>query len=211
MFFSSTSRVVRWLARVLATASLTILAGATRAQEGPIRSMPLSGNLSSLNANKPAAATAPDLGKKVLAFCQEQVGKKVGDGECSALAGAALASASAKGISGSSPGGDDYIWGDLAGIIETQGKSNYDRETQARTARPGDILQFRDAAFANSFAGNSSSAGHHTAVVVAVSGYGKQIQILEQNSGGRRFVTRGTLNVDEMHQGWIRIYHPVTR
>lgn len=153
------------------------------------------------------------IGGQVVAFCQSQVGKQVGNGECCSLADAALESANAQGHSGSAPGADDYSWGDLAALIEAKGKTNYDREVQARKARPGDIIQFRDVVFrgSNGRSSYSSQALHHTAVVVAVTGYGKQIQILEQNSAGRRFVTKGALNVDDMREGWMRVYHPAAK
>ena len=162
--------------------------------------------------DSPAPAPAnPDVPKQVVAFCQSHVGKQVGDGECSSLAGEALDSAGAKGITGSSPGSDDYVWGDLVCVIEAQGKTNFDRETQARKVKPGDIIQFRDAEFASYSNGGSATSSHHTAVVVGVAGYGKQIMILQQNFGGSRFVAKATLNVDEMRNGWMRVYHPVSK
>src|SRR5262245_22560105 len=77
----------------------------------------------------PPADAPPDLNAQVLAFARSKMGEKVGNGECSSLATAALREAGAR----VRPGPDGIAWGEPREVIEN--------------ARPGDILQFADATF----------------------------------------------------------------
>jgi hypothetical protein len=189
----------RWL--VLLPSSAVLINNTLHAQALP-------GNVAPAISSK--SNTDSSLGKQVVAFCREHLGKRVGDGECTSLVNGALESAAARASSGSSPGRDDYAWGDLVALIEAK-RTIYDREAQARQAGPGDIIQFRDAVFASSDNHNHSIRRHHTAVVVAVTDYGRQIQICEQNVNEVCLVFKNTLDVDDMREGWMRIYHPIAK
>jgi hypothetical protein len=75
--------------------------------------------------------------------------------------------------------------------------------------QPGDILQYRDAAF-----GNGSLVQHHTSVVVAVDSNGAPTEVFEQNigtTGGPRLVARHTIDLSTLKGGWVRIYRPTPR
>ena len=71
------------------------------------------------------------LGAAVVACARAHLGKKVGDGECFALADKALGHAGAKSAAGYSEITDnaDYIWGNTVDL---------------KDIAPGDILQFRE-------------------------------------------------------------------
>ena len=72
------------------------------------------------------------LGDKVRTFAQENLGKKVDDGECAMLAMKALQAAGAKTTADFKVTGEvgDYVWGTLV--------------EKFADAKPGDIIQFRD-------------------------------------------------------------------
>lgn len=53
----------------------------------------------------------PGIGAQIVAFCEGNLTKKVGDGECASLAGKALAASGAMPMKGAAPGQGDYVWG----------------------------------------------------------------------------------------------------
>ncbi len=148
---------------------------------------------------------------KVVAFCEKNLNEKVGDGECAALAAQALRAAGARGRNGDNPRKDDYVWGKEIFVLE------YDSQGLKATGKyegiqPGDIIQYRDAVFKGrkgSKGTYSSSAPHHTAIVYKVGAKGHELKILEQNANGRKTVAEASLRLDDLKEGWIRIYHPV--
>lgn len=160
----------------------------------------------------PAPATAtrelPPLNEAVVAFARSQRGKQVGDGSCVTLATEALRRSGAKRISLRRADGD-YVWGR--------------RIDHFKDALPGDILQFRDAEFQGKkrlprrrWTSWHYSYPHHTAIVAEVSDAGKLVTVLHQNVGGpgvddaqKKRVQDGTLQVDSLQKGWVRIYRPV--
>src|SRR5205085_1400319 len=98
----------------------------------------------------------------------------------------------------------DYIWGE--------------RVESPKEARPGDVLQFRDAVFKGKqhFSGGRWIAWHqeyphHTAIVGEVKMAGKVLIILHQNVGGKdvaedqkRTVQEATLRMDSLQKGgWV--------
>ena len=159
--------------------------------------------------SKNAEPDLPPLNTKVVKFCREQLGKKVTNGQCASLAVEALREAGAKRFPLENSGGD-YVWG---------------REIESfKEALPGDILQFRDAAFKGRrvLSGNRiltwhEAYSHHTAVVTAVKEQGKVITVLHQNTGPdgssddeMMKVKEGKLHLDAFQPGGkIWIYRPV--
>jgi hypothetical protein len=122
------------------------------------------------------------LGAAVVAFARAHLGKKVGDGECFALADKALRRAGAKSAAdyGEITDDADYIWGDPVDL---------------KDVAPGDILQFRDfdidtrtdtttelprGGEKTEWKERVATRGHHTAVVEQNLGNGSII-ILEQH------------------------------
>ena len=165
------------------------------------------GQPDSLPADEPVPGAT--LNEKVVAFARSNLGKKVGNGDCTTLAVAALRDSGARMFSLRRADGD-YVWGEL---VES-----------SKEARPGDILQFRDAVFKGRqrFSGGrwiswSYEYHHHTAIVGGVKMDGKVLIVLHQNVGGKdasedqkRTVQEGTLRMDSLQKGgWVRIYRPL--
>ena len=149
------------------------------------------------------------LGEKVVKFCKENKGKMVGDGECGTLAQAAIREAGGRPVNefAESPGPGDYAWGELVFVLEfKEGKRK--REPADGKARPGDIIQYRDANFRKG--GGIAIFPHHTAIVTEVKSNGDMV-VFEQNMLGRKEVTQGTLSLAGMSGGWIRVYRPVAK
>lgn len=124
------------------------------------------------------AATTKSLGQQVLHFARSKIGRKVGDGECFALADKALRDAGAATAEDFCKIGSDtdYVWSS--------------QEENLSDAQAGDILQFRDFAFERridkpdgSWKTQTESRPHHTAVVESTHTEGSIVffTILEQN------------------------------
>jgi hypothetical protein len=156
------------------------------------------------------AGTQTDLGKKMVAFCEEHKGQCVGGGECSHLAEQALRASGGRRRGRDVPNPGDYTWGKQLFCVERVGKK-LKITGQIKGVQPGDIIQMRDAKWWSSEPDGQrlfKNAAHHTAVVAAVESSGKAIKIYEQNSNGRRFVTSGRIALSSLKEGWIRIYRP---
>lgn len=154
-----------------------------------------------------------DLNARVLEFARDQIGRKVGDGECTSLALEAFREVGARRFPPYGPEAD-YVWGEY---IEEPGD-----------VRPGDVLQFRDAVFKGRRQRVERGRvvvdfwerhfPHHTAIVDEVRDRGRVIVILHQNTGSgdmseeeRKAVRRDTLRMSEMQGGEIWAYRPVAR
>jgi hypothetical protein len=158
------------------------------------------------------AADPPALGDKVVAFCEKHKGEQVGRGECADLAQLALRSAGAKGQGRDSPNPGDYTWGDVVFILE-QGIFGPQAAGESKDLLPGDVVQFRDTKFEGKRPDGkgtySMTFPHHTGVVAAVADNGKAVKIYHQNYAGKRVVMDTTLRLDDLKEGWIRVYRPV--
>jgi hypothetical protein len=154
-------------------------------------------------------ARGQSVNQKVVDFCKEHTGKQVGDGECYALAAAALTAAGAKLGFKDDPGPGDAVWG--AGVYTLEARDGRQVENRARgqSVQPGDIMQFRN----TTFAGNnySLSATQHTAIVVAAGTGGKELTVLHQNWNGKRTVQKNRFLLKDLKTGWVRIYRPLPR
>ena len=151
---------------------------------------------------------APDkLNTNIVKYAREHVGKKVGDGQCTALAIKALESVGAKtthdfGVTGIDK---DYKWG-------TEFKKLAD-------VQPGDIVQFRDVVTVTKSRKGTTTRnyGHHTAIISRNLGKGK-FRVYEQNSGGpdtsedeRKKVREDDLDLAGKTEGTVWIYRPVKK
>jgi len=147
--------------------------------------------------------------EKVVKYCKEHKGETVGDGECGTLAQAALRDAGAKPVNefAESPGPGDYAWGELVFVLEVRDGKRKKEPADAR-AKPGDVIQYRDAAFRKG--GGIAVFPHHTAVVAEVKSNGDLV-VYEQNNLGKKEVTQGTLSPGGLAGGWIRVYRPVAK
>jgi hypothetical protein len=147
--------------------------------------------------------------EKMVKFCKEHKGQMVGDGECGTLAQAALKEAGARPVNefAENPGPGDFAWGELVFVLEMRGGKRV-REPADAKAKPGDVIQYRDAAFRKG--GGIAIFPHHTAIIAEVKSNGDLV-VYEQNNLGKKEVTQGTLSPNGLAGGWIRVYRPVTK
>jgi hypothetical protein len=160
----------------------------------------------------PAAPVAdPKLGEKVVEFCKAKLGQSVGDGECGTLAQQALAAAGAAGLGKDHPNPGDFVWGELVFVLEVKDGRRV-RDPKGATAKPGDIIQYRDAMLPSTFKGRGALflTPHHTAIVGEVKRNGDLV-VFEQNVGGTREVVKSTQQINSLRQGWLRVYRPVPK
>jgi hypothetical protein len=153
--------------------------------------------------------TPADLGEKMVKFCKDNLGQMVGDGECGTLAVRAMEAAGATPFHKfkENPGAGDFVWGELVFVVEIRdGKRK--RDPADGKARPGDVIQYRDAAFRTG-SGGIFIAPQHTAVVGEVKSNGDLI-VYQQNVG-KKEVTKATLQPNSLAGGWIRVYRPTTK
>ena len=162
-----------------------------------------------------AAAPAPQqsLGEKIVAFCQDHKGEQVGDGECATLANQALKSAGAKTRGKDFPSKGDYTWGNQIFSTEAQGESAAKTEGKPFDIKPGDIIQLRDVTFKGRRPGGTYSLtfGHHTAIVAGTEDAGQTIHVFQQNFGGKKTVMTATYKLNDLKEGWLRFYRPISQ
>lgn len=120
-----------------------------------------------------------------MAFCQKNRGKKVGDGECWALANEAF-----KHIGAQRPAGQLRVWGRRLDLR---------RELPA----PGDILECDRTKFSD----GSYVSAQHTAVIMSVHSEAC-VRIAEQNFAGRKKVSERELKLSGIRGGSIAVYRP---
>jgi len=170
------------------------------------------------SAIRATGAASPDpvasftYGPSILAFCQDSVGKRIGNGQCADLAAQALKNIGAPLRAGADwPGEGDYVWGEpvawvRAGFLGLKG------DQELAHVEAGDIVQFHNTRFTgfdHSDAGiYRLEARHHTAVVESVDVARKSITVLHQNWNNQEIVRRETLFLRGMTRGWLRFYHP---
>lgn len=153
-----------------------------------------------------------DLSAKILQYCEANLGQLVGDGECTALSGSAMAAAGAARMKKQAPNRGDYVWGELVALIEFEEKGVKGLES-LKQVKPGDMIQFRDAHFQGPVRTGKggtylAQAAHHSAVVESVDVANAVLKVFHQNSNGRRFVIRDTFYPTDLRRGWMRIYRP---
>ena len=142
------------------------------------------------NAEGRAAPRTPqgpisELQREVVNFAADNIGKKIGRGECWDLADQALRAAGAEPPRG-------YTFGTRVPLNEIQ---------------PGDILQFTTARFDEPGYWTIMGEPNHTAVVHAVGD--TRAFILQQNFDGKRHVTTFDLNLDNLTSGTLEAFRPV--
>jgi hypothetical protein len=128
-----------------------------------------------------------EIQREVVNFAADNIGKKIGRGECWDLADQALRAAGAEPPKG-------YSFGDRIPLNEIQ---------------PGDILQFTSARFDEPGYWTIMGMPNHTAVVHAVGD--TRAFILQQNFDGKRHVTTYDLNLNNLTSGQLEAFRPVPR
>ena len=132
-----------------------------------------------------AAVRAAEITVKLTAFCKENLGKQVGNGECWTLANEAF---NACGLH--RPTGNLRVWGRLL-------------DFKKEKLQAGDIVEYRSAVFA----GGSHTGPEHTSVIVKVDRHGAAT-IAQQNWSGNKNVTEAGFNPEDLQSGEIMIYRP---
>ena len=134
---------------------------------------------------RPPQGPISELQRDVVNFAADNIGQRVGRGECWDLADQALRAAGAEPPRG-------YTFGTPVPLTEIQ---------------PGDILQFTAARFDEPGYWTIMGMPNHTAVVHAVGD--TRAFILQQNFDGKRYVTTYDLNLNNLTSGQIEAFRPV--
>ena len=159
-----------------------------------------------------AKTEPPGLNSAVLSACRGQIGRRVGNGQCTSLASNALAAAGAAGITRDFPAAGDYVWGTLVTVVSAEAAGVKGIPTLAEV-RGGDIIQMRDVLLNGGTPTGGSyrmAANHHSAVVEAADPARGTLTVLHQNWNGGP-VRRDVLNLGDLKRGWLRIYRPVAK
>lgn len=141
------------------------------------------------------------LNEQVVEYAVSKLGQKVGDGQCSTLAVAALRHAGAR-----IRRGNDGKWGDeLKSLLDV---------------KAGDIAQFENVMFSYTYfredggmITQTSSFAHHTAVITRVRKRGTKpiLVVVHQNVGGSQIVQEWTMNMAHKKRGTVRVYRAVAK
>lgn len=126
-----------------------------------------------------------EIQRGVVNFAADNIGRRIGRGECWDLADQALRAAGAEPPKG-------YTFGTPVPLDEIQ---------------PGDILQFTAARFDEPGYWTIMGMPNHTAVVHAVGD--TRAFILQQNFDGKRYVTTYDLNLNNLTSGRLEAFRPV--
>ena len=143
-----------------------------------------------------------------LKFLKDRVGKRVGGGECTNMVGEALRIAGMEFVGKDPQKNKDYVWGTL--VKEISNAKGWKDSAPTAKVQPGDVIQYRDAAFPK------STAGHHTSFVAAVNDQGYPTHIYEQNIGAegkppQRTVRYRAIDLTSLTGGKVWIYRPQTQ
>ncbi len=163
-----------------------------------------------------------NLNGKLLQFCIHHLGSQVNDGQCAMLVETGLEKIGAATGFRDYPTRGDYVWGALIATISAHhGKITISVPASraslvknlSEVFEPGNILQLHGVHIAATTADElvGEDADHHTAVVSGFSDQDDVVHVLEQNSNGKLYVTRGTYNISGMITGTIRVYQPLPK
>jgi len=144
--------------------------------------------LSCLAGNgKPSDATGVSEARRaaIVAYCQKNRGRKVGNGECWTLANEAFKNTGAK-----RQEGQLRVWGRRLDL-------------RRESPLPGDILECEGTRFAD----GSYVSTHHTAVIIGVHSP-TFVRIAEQNFGGKKKVLMRDLELSGIRGGRIAVFRP---
>lgn len=121
----------------------------------------------------------------MVSFCRLNKGRKVGDGQCWALANESFKAAGIK-----RPTSDLRVWG---------------REVNPNTEsiKAGDVIEFESAHFSEGV----MTGRNHTAVVIT-GGSASHFTVAEQNFGGAKKVSFREMNLNTRTSGKVMVYRP---
>jgi hypothetical protein len=140
---------------------------------------------SPVSSQAPITSVSDSRRASIVAFCRKNSGRKVGDGECWALANEAFKATGAR-----RPQGQLRVWGRQLDL-------------RRESPLPGDILECDGTRFSD----GSYVSKQHTAVIIAVHSPGF-VRIAEQNFAGKKKVRERNLEISGLRSGKIFIYRP---
>lgn len=146
----------------------------------------------SLTLNAQEQQKLPEINSRIVSLLDSLEGKTVYRGECWDLAKFVLNKTGA-------------AWN---GRLKFGREYNYKKHD----ILPGDIVQFTSAVFVEETETTTKTwrMVKHTAVVYKVLDKNKLI-LAEQNSDGKRFVTKSMINLDNLRHGKVSFYRPETK
>ena len=162
-----------------------------------------------------AAAQTNTLNDEVVKFCKQNIGQKVGEGQCAHLAWKAFEQIGAKTPNKfkDAPNPGDYVWGDLVYALEAKNNSLKETKVPGMTMKPGDVIQLSGVTFKGKnlrgYPNYSVSYPHHTSVLAGVKK--DLITVYEQNVGGKMTVTENPIRLGDLQTGYLRVYRPVAK
>ena len=131
----------------------------------------------------------PVTNKKIIEYCELNMGKKIDRGECWDLLKYAL----------------DFAKADWSAPLDFGEKINY----KVQDILPGDIVQFKNAKFVYEN-GSNMNMPHHFAIVYKVNGSG-QYTLVHQNVNGYRKLRRDDIDLNFLKKGKITFFRPQSR
>jgi len=134
--------------------------------------------------NLPAAQTTGSTAD-IVRFCRLNQGRKVGDGQCWALANESFKAAGIK-----RPTSDLRVWGRVV-------------NPKKESLRPGDVIEYESARFSDGII----TGRNHTAIVIT-GGSADHFTIAEQNFGGTNKVSFRDVNLNKQLSGKVTVYRP---
>jgi hypothetical protein len=155
-----------------------------------------------------------DLGQRIVDFCKEHRGKRVGNGACTSLVSAALLAAGAKphgwGDRRTPPRRGEFNWGELIFTVERNG-TDFKTTGKLEDIRPGDILQYQNVELAgfNDLGSYTSQAQHHSAIIYGGDKEEGVLKLYHQGNNGRKAVTSDRIRLADLQTGRLSIYRPL--
>ncbi len=149
-------------------------------------------------------------GERLAAWCERQMGKKVGNGECWTLANDGLkAVAEECKARGEEPcmASQSLAHGAQVYSFVSPNPPSHPSVLDAGVRR-GDLIQFWTARFENEHGWKTAGMPDHTSVVVNVRSDGV-MEVLEQNVGGVKIVKKGEYDLGTLTEGEVRVFRPV--
>jgi hypothetical protein len=155
------------------------------------------------------------LGDRVIAYCKEHKGKRVGNGSCTEFVGAALQAAGAKLRGPDDPiqqeAASDFNWGERFFVVERD-RGDFRVTGRIADVRAGDIIQFTNTTLTGALdevATYTMKARHHTAIISGVEEDGNVLKIYHQGANGRKRVSLTSLRLRDLQKGRFDIFHPI--
>lgn len=143
-------------------------------------------------------------GDHIASWCENKEGTQVGDGECWTLARDALAKGCGKHAFISDHLNHGFLLYTIEAVNEGTVKQN---SNPTDVIKRGDILQFKECVFSTGGVTSMYGSPDHTCVVARKLDHdGNKLQVLHQNVGGVKRVSRSVLELDTLVKGKVSVF-----